>query len=187
MSLIVAIGSQNTFVLKQGLRNHHLLLVCTICALSDAVLILLGVSGFGAVVKKYPAIEMTARYGGALFLIIYACLNFKSALVDNHALNPKSVPLEAMSKTVLMCLGFTWLNPHVYLDTVVLLGSLSTVHYPAHWWFAFGACTASFVFFFALGFGARVLAPLFENPVVWKYLEFFIGVVMLSIAASLVT
>lgn len=186
ISLILAIGSQNAFVLKQGLRNHHLFAVCAICAMSDAALILIGVGGFGAVIKEFPAIEKIARYGGALFLVVYAFLSFRSALTANHSLNTKNVSHVSLSKTVLMCLAFTWLNPHVYLDTVVLLGSVSLKYHPDQWVFALGAATASFVFFFSLGYGAKVLAPLFEMPVVWKYLEWLVGFTMLAIAISLV-
>ncbi|MBX2880090.1 MAG: LysE/ArgO family amino acid transporter [Granulosicoccus sp.] len=185
-SLILAIGSQNAFVLKQGLRNHHIFIVCAICALSDAALILIGVGGFGVVVEKFPSIEIVARFGGAIFLTTYALLSFKSALMNNHSLQTNNISKPSLTKTVLMCLAFTWLNPHVYLDTVVLLGSVSVQYNPHQWLFAAGATTASFLFFFSLGYGARILAPVFENPIVWRYLEFIIGIIMLAIAASLV-
>ncbi len=186
LSLILAIGSQNAFVLKQGLKKQHVFIVCAVCALSDAILIALGVAGFGAIVEQFPAIETVARYGGALFLTTYGLLSFKSAFTNNHALNATAKTQSSVLKVVTMCLAFTWLNPHVYLDTVVLLGSISTQYQPDQLQFASGAMTASFVFFFSLGYGARILAPVFEKPIAWKVLEFLIGIIMLSIALSLV-
>lgn len=186
LSLILAIGSQNAFVLKQGLKKQHVFVVCAVCAISDAILIALGVAGFGVIVKQFPAIETTARYGGALFLTIYALLSFRSALTSNHALNATTETQSSLLKVVIMCLAFTWLNPHVYLDTVILLGSVSTQYQPHQLQFALGAMTASFVFFFGLGYGARILAPVFKKPAAWKVLECLVGIIMLSIALSLV-
>lgn len=187
LSLILAIGSQNAFVLKQGIQKQHVFLVCFICALSDSILISLGVGGFGVVVEKYPSVELIARIGGAAFLVVYALLSFKSALFVNHALvaNDEKAPPSKV-KTIAMCLAFTWLNPHVYLDTMVLLGSISTQYSDNEWWFGLGAISASFVFFFSLGFGARLLAPIFEQPKAWRVLEFVVGVTMLIIAAFLI-
>lgn len=187
LSLILAIGSQNAFVLKQGLKKQHVFIVCAVCALSDAILIALGVAGFGAMVKQFPAIETTARYGGALFLTVYALMSFRSALTTRHALDANVKTQSSAFKVVAMCLAFTWLNPHVYLDTVVLLGSVSTQYQPDQLQFAIGAITASFVFFFSLGYGARLLAPTFEKPGAWKVLELFVGIIMLAIAISLVS
>lgn len=186
LSLILAIGSQNAFVLKQGLKNQYVLAVCAVCAISDALLISAGVAGFGAVVKQFPQIEVFARYGGALFLFVYGLLSFKSAFTTNHALGAAADSKGSLYKAIGMCLAFTWLNPHVYLDTVVLLGSISTQYHPEQFLFAIGAVTASFVFFFSLGYGARYLAPFFQSPRSWKILEFVVGVIMWSIAASLV-
>ena len=185
-SLILAIGSQNAFVLKQGIKTQHVLLICTICALSDAILISLGVAGFGVLVNEYPAIEIYARYGGAAFLLVYSFLSFKSAFSQNHALKPEAEVLDSTFKVVLMCLAFTWLNPHVYLDTMVLLGSISTQYEGEQLQFTLGAVSASFTFFFSLGYGARFLAPMFQNPKSWKFLEFIVGVTMLIIASTLV-
>ena len=185
LSLILAIGSQNAFVLKQGLKNHCVFIVCAVCALSDAILISLGVAGFGVIVKQFPEVEMLARYGGALFLSAYAFLSFKSAFTTNHALTAEGESKGSLAKTIAMCLAFTWLNPHVYLDTVVLLGSVSTQYQPNQLAFALGAMTASFVFFFALGYGARFLAPLFKKPGAWRVLEFCVGLTMALIAISL--
>ncbi|KJF98721.1 LysE/ArgO family amino acid transporter [Photobacterium angustum] len=186
LSLILAIGSQNAFVLKQGLKNQYVFIICIVCALSDALLISLGVAGFGVIVSKYPDIETVARYGGAIFLTVYGLLSFKSALMTDHALLTDKKTSGSLLKTVLTCLAFTWLNPHVYLDTVVLLGSISSQYQPHVWQFGLGTITASFVFFFSLGYGSRLLAPLFQQPKAWKVLEILVGVIMLSIAASLV-
>ncbi|MCE2594460.1 LysE/ArgO family amino acid transporter [Motilimonas cestriensis] len=186
-SLIIAIGSQNAFVLRQGLKGQHVLLVCAICALSDAALIALGVAGFGVLVKQAPWIELFARYAGALFLIIYGARSFWAA-VNNKAgtLAPASETFFSIGKVVLTCLAFTWLNPHVYLDTVILLGSISTQYGAQKWLFGLGAMSASLLFFFALGFGARLLTPLFVNPMSWRVLDFVIAGVMWFIAASLI-
>ena len=186
LSLILAIGSQNAFVLKQGLKKRHVFIVCLVCAVSDGILISLGVAGFGTVVKQFPTIEIVARYGGAAFLAIYALLSFKSAFTETHALEAEAETESPLFKTIAICLAFTWLNPHVYLDTVILLGSVSTQYHPEQFQFALGAVIASFVFFFSLGYGARVLAPVFENPKAWKIFEFFVGIIMLALALSLV-
>ncbi|MEP6388747.1 MAG: LysE/ArgO family amino acid transporter [Halioglobus sp.] len=186
LSLILAIGAQNAFVLKQGLKKHHVFWVCLICALSDGVLIGLGVAGFGALVDAFPAIESVARYGGALFLTVYGIKSFVSAFRTSHHLDPAGDVPETLVKTVLTCLAFTWLNPHVYLDTVVLLGSVATQYDGvSRLHFGAGAVSGSFVFFFGLGYGARFLAPLFHLPSAWKVLDFVIGLIMFAIAASL--
>ena len=185
LSLIIAIGAQNAFVLKQGLKKQHVFLVCTICALSDAILIALGVSGFGAVVERFPLVEKIARYGGAIFLVFYAIISFHSAYKNQHRLIAEGSDTDSAVKVALICLGFTWLNPHVYLDTLILLGAVSTQYVDVQG-FALGAISASFVFFFSLGYGARILIPVFQNPRAWQILEFFVGVLMLSIAISLI-
>ena len=186
LSLILAIGAQNAFVLKQGLKKHHVFLVCSICAMSDAILIALGVAGFGEIVKRFPSIELIARYGGAAFLFAYAIKSFISSFAKTHALTPSDALPESAWKTALICLAFTWLNPHVYLDTVFLLGAISTKFEATIIEFTAGAMSASFVFFFTLGYSAKLLRPFFEKPQSWKALEFFIGIIMLFIAASLV-
>lgn len=186
ISLILAIGAQNAFVLKQGLKKHHVFTVCLICALSDAILITLGVAGFGVVIKQFPQIELFARYAGAAFLTVYSIKSFISAFKSSHNLVAEGELPPSLSKTILACLAFTWLNPHVYLDTVVLMGSISTQYESTKVAFTLGAVTSSFVFFFALGYGSRFLIPIFSKPNSWKVLEFFIGVMMISIAYSLV-
>lgn len=186
LSLILAIGAQNAFVLKQGLKKHHVFVVCLICALSDAILIALGVTGFGVIVKEFPQIELYSRYLGALFLTAYAIKSFVSAYTSSHSLNPKGELPSSLLKTVLTCLAFTWLNPHVYLDTVVLMGSISTQYESTKTAFTLGAMSSSFLFFFTLGYGAQLLRPIFQKPHSWKVLEFIIGLMMLAIAYKLV-
>lgn len=186
LGLIVAIGAQNAFVLRQGLRREHVLAVCLACALSDAVLISAGVAGFGALVAAVPWLEPAMRWGGAAFLAFYAARSFVSALRSGGRLDPAEGGSAGLGATLLTCLAFTWLNPHVYLDTVVLLGSVSTRYEGQKLAFALGAMTASFLFFFALGFGARLLRPLFARPGAWRVLDGLIGVVMALIALDLV-
>jgi len=185
LSLILAIGAQNAFVLKQGLKKQYVFLVCGLCALSDALLITLGVSGFGIILQQYPAIEDLARFGGALFLFLYALKSFYAAFSKAHILNPADIEPDNAVKIILTCLAFTWLNPHVYLDTVVLLGSISTQFTGSKIEFTAGAISASFVFFFSLGYGASVLTPIFQKPLSWKILDAFVGFLMLSLAISL--
>ncbi|BBM66143.1 LysE/ArgO family amino acid transporter [Vibrio alfacsensis] len=186
ITLILAIGAQNTFVLKQGIKQQHVFLVCAICAFSDAILISFGVLGFGYLVKQFPLIETIARYAGMLFLIWYGLSSLHSSLTQRHVINPEGNTSKGVWKTALFCLAFTWLNPHVYLDTVVLLGSISTQYDPHQWYFYAGALTASFVFFFSLGYGAKYLTPIFRHARSWQILEFIIGWVMLFLAISLV-
>ncbi len=185
-SLILAIGAQNAFVLKQGLRDEHVLLVCFICALSDALLILIGVSGFHVLVASFPALVEIARIGGATFLFIYGLISFYNAFRVQEGLLPSEIKSNSAWQSALTCLAFTWLNPHVYLDTVVLLGSVSTQFSEQLGWFAAGAMSSSFVFFFALGYGARLLRPVFAKARAWRILDFLIGCIMWAIALRLV-
>ena len=185
ISLILAIGAQNAFVLKQGLKQQHVFVVCLICALSDAILITLGVAGFGVVVQKFPLIEQVARYLGAAFLFFYAALGFKSAFTTDHALQAQGKEVGSLLAATITCLAFTWLNPHVYLDTFVLLGSISTQYEGQQVAFGLGAIFGSFVFFFSLGYGAKLLIPVFKNPKAWKVLEFLVGLVMAALGVSL--
>jgi L-lysine exporter family protein LysE/ArgO len=185
-SLILAIGAQNAFVLKQGLKDEHLLLVCLICAFSDAVLILIGVSGFHLLLASFPSLVNIARFGGAAFLLIYGSISFYKAIRVTKGLQPSDIKSNSAWQSALTCLAFTWLNPHVYLDTVVLLGSVSTRFSQDITWFTAGAMSASFIFFFALGYGARLLRPIFAEPRAWRILDFLIGCVMWGIALRLV-
>lgn len=185
LSLILAIGAQNAFVLKQGLKQQQVFIVCLICALSDAILITAGVAGFGIIVEKFPFIEQFARYAGAAFLFFYSALSFKSVVATDHALAAQGADVGSIWTAILSCLAFTWLNPHFYLDTFVLLGSISTQYEGQKLAFNIGAVSASFVFFFSLGYGAKLLIPVFKNPKAWKVLEFIIGIVMLGLGISL--
>jgi L-lysine exporter family protein LysE/ArgO len=183
LSLILAIGAQNAFVLRQGLRNAYVLPVVLVCAVSDAVLIAFGVAGFGALAEAVPGLEFWMRAFGAAFLLWYGARTLWAAWRGGQALEAGE-SAQTLRGAVLTCLALTWLNPHVYLDTVVLLGAVSA-KYPAVP-FAAGAMTASFVFFAGLGFGARALAPVFAKPVAWRVLDLVVGVTMWAIAAKLV-
>lgn len=184
LSLILPIGAQNAFVLRIGLRGEHVLAVCLTCAISDAVLILAGVSGFAELSARVPWAETVLRYGGAAFLLAYGARSFMAAFGSAY-LRPAEAAPDSLGRVVLTCLAFTWLNPHVYLDTVVLIGSISTQFDEGRGLFAAGAMTASFVFFFSLGFGARLLKPLFARPVTWRLLDVAIGLIMWATAARL--
>jgi len=187
LGLILAIGAQNAFVLKQGIRKHHVFWICLCCAVSDALLIVVGVGGFASLMALYPWIDPLTRYGGALFLFTYAVMSFKDAIHDESAMDYSGAEKpQSLRSALLVCLAFTWLNPHVYLDTLVLIGSVSTQYAEQRELFALGAVTASFVFFFSLGFGARYLSPLFAKPQAWRYLNTFVGCTMLVMATGLV-
>jgi L-lysine exporter family protein LysE/ArgO len=183
LSLILAIGAQNAFVLRQGLRRMHVLPVVLVCALSDALLIAAGVAGFGALAEAVPGLEFWMRIFGAAFLIWYGSRTLLSAWRGGATLEAASGS-QSLRAAVLTCLALTWLNPHVYLDTVVLLGAISA-QYEARVVFAIGAMGASFVFFFSLGYGARALAPVFARPRAWQVLDLIIGLTMWAIAAKL--
>ena len=185
-SLIIAIGSQNAFVLKQGLKKEHIFIVCLLCAVSDALLITAGVSGFSVIITRTPWVEPLARYGGAVFLTAYGLRSLWTAFKKTTALVPTEKSYSSVSVVIMTCLAFTWLNPHVYLDTVVLLGAVSAQFPGQKAEFASGAVTASFIFFFSLGYGARVLTPVFKKPISWNILDFIIAVIMFSIAASII-
>jgi L-lysine exporter family protein LysE/ArgO len=187
-ALIIAIGAQNAFVLRQGLKREHVFVVAAICALSDAFLIALGVAGLGSAVQRMPLLMIVVQYCGAIFLAAYGFLALKRALkpqalaVDANA-NAASLSLK---QAVLSCLAFTYLNPHCYLDTVVLLGSISAQYQgDARITFGVGAVAASGVWFFSLAYGARLLAPLFAKPVAWRILDALIACVMFALAISL--
>jgi L-lysine exporter family protein LysE/ArgO len=184
LSLILAIGAQNAFVLRQGIRRSHVFAVCLTCALSDALLIAAGVAGFGTLAQAAPWIEPVMRWGGALFLIAYGARALLSAWRGGAVLTVEGGAVEALGPVLATCLALTWLNPHVYLDTVVLLGSVAA-QYEDRLSFALGAMTASFVFFFTLGYGARRLAPLFARPQAWRVLDLGVGLLMWAIAAAL--
>ena len=188
LSLIVAIGAQNAFVIRQGLSDRHVFLVCTICAFSDATLISLGVFGFGEIISNSDNLSELIRWFAISFLIIYSIMRFKAAY-DGNALDiDDGKNFVSAKKTAIITLGFTWLNPHVYLDTTVLLGTASLQFQgDEKIAFAIGAMMSSFLFFYSLGFGARHLAPLLKTEKVWKIIDVVIGIIMIWIAWSIYT
>lgn len=184
LSLIIAIGSQNAFLLQQGLRGGAVVPLIVICAVSDLVLIGLGVSGIGAVLGRWPTAIGVIAVGGGLFLIGYGALAARRAFRTSvMTVGEERTPLR---KAVLSCVAFTWLNPHVYLDTVLLLGSIAVAHGDGRWLFGLGAGIASAVWFSALGFGARRLAGVFARPAAWRVLDVVIAVTMTALGASMV-
>ena len=186
LSLIIAIGAQNAFVLRQGIRKEHVFITALVCSLSDAVLIAAGASGMGALVERAPWLLMIARIGGFIFLASYAIFAFRRALKP-EALKVSALPgATSVASIVGTTLALTWLNPHVYIDTVLLLGSMATSQAAGAPNFAIGAILASFTWFFALAYGARFLAPFFAKPKAWQVLDIAIGFVMLIFASMLI-
>ncbi|MEU7141062.1 LysE/ArgO family amino acid transporter [Nocardia sp. NPDC046473] len=186
LSLIVAIGAQNAFVLRQGVRGQHVFAVVAVCALSDIVLIAAGVGGFGVVVQSVPVVVTVVRYAGAAFLLGYAVLAARRAFASTALIVGSAGTTVALGATVATTLALTWLNPHVYLDTLVLLGSLaSTYATPDRWFLGAGAMLGSLVWFTALGYGARRLGPLFARPAAWRVLDSAIAVVMTLLGLGL--
>ncbi len=229
LSLIVAIGAQNAFVLRQGLLRSHVLAVVTVCAVSDIALIGLGIGGVGIAFEQLPWLMLVARVGGAAFLLVYAALAARRAVRPGVLTTDVETPGAAealvgagtspatsgampttsgtrptasstppaasgspavrasagLLATVLTCVALTWLNPHVYLDTLVLLGSVANTHGDSRWLFGIGAAVASILWFSALGYGARFLRPLFARPAAWRVLDGIIAVMMAAIAVSL--
>lgn len=207
LSLIIAIGAQNVFLLRQGLRREHVLAVVLICAVSDAVLITAGVAGIGLLVQQAPWLVIVARWAGAVFLICYGVLAARRAWLgtdqglDAGAAGPAVTSAPAASSrpagtttatasrlapVVITALALTWLNPHVYLDTVLMLGSVASTHGDQRWVFAAGAVLASFLWFFGLGFGARHLGRWLRTPRAWRVLDALIAIVMIALGVSLV-
>lgn len=189
-SLIVAIGAQNAFVLRQGLGRSHTFAVALTCVLCDVTLIAAGAVGFGGLVGRFPAVAAVAAWGGAAFLALYGALSLRSALRPQtlHAEDPKAHGvLTTTASAVGATLAVSLLNPHVYLDTVVLLGSVAAQYQPGpRVWFALGAMVASTAWFFGLAYGARLLEPLFAKPAAWRILDAAIAAIMWWIAAMLV-
>ena len=186
LSLIIAIGAQNAFVLRQGLRREHVFVVCLTCALSDALLISLGVFALGTVTDLIPGIEPALRYGGAAFLLAYGLRSARSAMTGSSALTSGDGARQGLGATLATALAFTFLNPHVYLDTVLLIGSIASQYPGREAAFGAGAVTGSFLFFFSLGYGARLLAPVFARPNAWRVLDGVIAVVMIGLAVKLI-
>jgi L-lysine exporter family protein LysE/ArgO len=187
-ALILAIGAQNAFVLRQGLLRQHVFWLCLLCAVSDALLITAGVLGFGVIVQLYPMLPQIMAWGGAAFLFVYGALRLWAAWKGKYTLqlSGKSAGLWA---TLATGAAFTWLNPHVYLDTLGLVGAVSTqfVDPIEKTAFGIGAVTSSFVFFFSLGYGARMLAPVMQSTGAWRILDVGIGIVMWLLAIKLLS
>ncbi len=186
LTLIVAIGAQNAFVLRQGLERRHVFAVATVCALSDALLIAAGVGGLGTLVRQNPTLIMLVTVGGAVFLFVYGALSLRRALRP-EGMRAAAKTGAGLGATLATCLALTFLNPHVYLDTVVLIGAVSARYSGADALaFGVGAALASIVWFYGLAYGARLLAPLFERPMAWRVLDAAIAAVMWLIALRLV-
>jgi L-lysine exporter family protein LysE/ArgO len=185
ISLILAIGAQNAFVLRQGVRGEHVGVVVALCVISDAILIIAGVAGFGALTEAMPVFETLLRWGGAAFLLAYGAWAFWRAFSSMDALDAGKDRDQGRRAAIATVLALTWLNPHVYLDTVVLLGSVAAQFGEDRWLFALGAVTASTLFFGSLGFGARLLQPVFARPGAWRVLDAGVGLLMWTLAVYL--
>ena len=185
LSLILAIGAQNAFVLRQGLRREHVGAVVAVCALSDAVLISAGVAGFGTLSAAVPWFGEAMRWLGVAFLVVYGALRFRAAARGGEALQPSEAGAASLKSVLATSILLTWANPHVYLDTVVLIGSISAQYAPHQLAFGVAAVCGSLSFFTALGYGARLLAPVFARPAAWVWLEIGVGLTMWAIAAGL--
>lgn len=186
IALIAAIGAQNAFVLRQGIRREHVLAVVLVCAVSDALLITAGVAGVGGLISETPWIMTVARIGGAAFLLWYAFLAARRALSPHTLVVNPAATSSTLRSVLLTSLALTWLNPHVYLDTVVLLGSIAASYgFAERWLFGLGAVLASAVWFSALGFGARLLSGFFARPRSWQLLDGLVALIMVSVAVSL--
>lgn len=186
-SLIVAIGAQNAFVLSQSLKGNHEWLVATICTVCDMVLIVAGIGGLGTILRALPGLTTGIAVFGIVFLVAYGLLSLKSML-SRHQLTTKERPPLSVKQVIPVTLALTLLNPHVYLDTVMLIGSIANTKFAGtQWWFALGAIMASVVWFYGLTAFAKVLIPLFKKPITWQILDAVTGVVMWALAYSLLT
>lgn len=186
LALIVAIGAQNAWVLRQGVRREHVGIVVVVCALADALLITVGTLGIGTLVQRFPEVLVALRWGGAAYLVWFAVQSFRSALTDQSLNQAEGVTTRSAGKVLATTLALTFLNPHVYLDTVVMLGNLANQQGDLRWVFSAGAATGSVLWFSALGIGARALARPLNRPGTWKVIDVGVGVVMLLIAARLI-
>lgn len=185
LSLIAAIGAQNAYVLRMGIRREHVLPLVAICATADAVLIFAGTAGVGAIVDAVPWIMVAIRIAGAAFLIGYGVFALRRAAKPGTLEADATGASTPLRTAVLTCLAITLLNPHVYLDTVALLGSVANAHGDGRWWFATGASIASVSWFSTIGFGGRFLRGLFRSPAAWRVLDLLVAVVMFVLAAQL--
>lgn len=184
--LIIAIGAQNAFVLRQGLQRNFVWSVVAICSLGDIVLICSGVAGIGHLLQAWPNLLQILRFVGAAFLAVYGLMAARRALHGNEILKPAAEVAKSRKTVLMTCMAFTFLNPHVYLDTMVLVGSLST-RYPGDgkWMFGLGACSASIIWFTSLALGARFLQPIFRRSAAWRVLDTFIALFMLCLSAMM--
>ncbi|MEU7168015.1 LysE/ArgO family amino acid transporter [Streptomyces morookaense] len=186
LSLIVAIGAQNAFVLRQGIRRDAVVPVVAICALSDAVLIALGVAGLGSLVTAWPPAMTAVRWLGAAFLLGYGLrAAVRARRSSDAAMRTEGSPVRSRRRAVLSCLAMTWLNPHVYLDTVLLLGAIAAAKGPLRWEFGIGAALASLCWFSTLGFGARLLSGVFARPSAWRVIDVLMAATMLFVGVML--
>jgi L-lysine exporter family protein LysE/ArgO len=181
LGLIVAIGAQNAFVIRQGLTRQHVLVVVAICALADAALIALGIAGLGAIIQGLPWLLEGVRWFGVAYLTWFGIKSIRSAF-KNEVMDISGAQTTSLKKVVAAVLGFTLLNPHVYLDTVILLGSISNQFAEDRWVFGLGAMTASIVWFSSIGFGAKAASRFMSKPIFWRVLDSLIAVVMFSIS-----
>ncbi|MBF9043927.1 LysE family transporter [Rhodobacterales bacterium HKCCE4037] len=184
-SLILAIGAQNAFVLRQGIRRLHVAPVVAVCCLSEAVLIFSGVAGFGVVAEAAPWALEAMRWGGAAFLVVYGLRSLHAAWTSQDALKAEGAPEQSLAAALTTTLLLTWANPHVYLDTVGLIGAVAATYGDGRWIFGTGALAASCLFFLILGYGARALAPVFAKPKAWMWLDVIVGLTMLALAVKL--
>jgi L-lysine exporter family protein LysE/ArgO len=186
LSLITVIGAQNAFVLRQGLRREYIGWVAAVCAASDVVLVSVGTGALEQISRVAAPALTVMKWGGVIFLVGYGCLSLRRAWKHDALVSQSEGTKQALGPTLLPILALTWLNPHVYLDTVLLLGSLAVSHRPYQWWFAIGAMGASCLWFPFLGYGARWLRPIFASPKAWRILDVLIAFIMWGIAASLI-
>ena len=185
LALIIAIGAQNAFVLRQGIRGEHVGLVVLVCMLSDVILIGAGIFGIGTVIAAVPAIVVVIRLAGAAFLIVYAGLAAKRAFRPGVLTTGDRQGSLSRKAVLATALTLTWLNPHVYLDTVLLLGTLANQHGELRWWFGAGAAVGSIIWFSALGYGAKLLRPIFAKPGAWRVLDGLIAAIMLFLGVKM--
>ena len=185
IGLIVAIGAQNAFVIRQGLARNRVGLIVLICALSDSVLIAAGVGGLGAVITALPWLLIVLRWGGVAYLTWFGIKTAMSVLKNEHLNADGTLAQLTAKQAVTTVLMLTWLNPHVYLDTVIFLGSLGNQFGAMRWWFVAGAATASWIWFFGIGYGAKAASRLLAKPVFWKVLDTIIALMMFTLAGVL--
>lgn len=187
LGLIVAIGSQNAYVLKQGLLRNHPFIIALLCSTIDAIMIILGIGGLGLVITSHHLLLDIARYGGALFLFVYGAISFKGVFKNEKLDIGDPKRKTGLKNTILTLLALSLLNPHLYLDTCVLIGTIGA-HFKGieKQCFTIGAVSASFIWFFSLSYGAKLLVPLFEKPTAWKILDLLVALIMWSIAGFLI-